>query len=1110
MGIFQFLDGLFQRSDLGFQLGGVHGGHADGQGQLALGSLIVGGFGGDDLDGDGGADENALIDGDLHTVYGVALAGQDGKGSGIKGVIQRGGLSGQLQHIAGHDLIQGAFQRNGGLALLNFEGAGAGEVTSDGDGGGAHGGVVGMGDDAAKFCRIEGEAAVDGDHHLGGVGLAGVEELGGEVHDLHSHGCGGDDQLVFKGGILIVGRTAYHHQHPVSAGIGGCALQGAAVLQIADGDKLLLQAGGPGNSDGLGIKIEGGVQILHRNVRLGEGGLFDGEGQLHLAGVVALTDNPDGILSTGIDIVFGINANVVMFVADKLHAANRNGNVVSGVLRRSVVGRVRYRDHIGGDLCRVNGEGGGGGDAAHGDAGGIGAGVGIAGVGDLGGSHADDGAGQGRHHGGAVVGLALGGDGDAAAVVTVGAGGGDGAAGGGIGVSLVGADGAAEGAGAADPVMGGAEGNGVVAVGIGHGVARGDMGGGVDGEGAAGDGNFAGYNTELINIKGAAFDAHLAAGLVDADVVAGEGAAGDGIAFKAEYVAHNGAAFDPGRAAPNIQRSVRRFKGAAGDGQGAVVADCLICALDGAGFDDQGAGAEVGHSSAAVVAGFDGAAAGAVHQGDRRSAPDPQGDVVVAAQGLAVQIKGKGAAHNLDGSFGGKQHIVQQLHGGAVGGLGGGDGLLQVHIVGHGVAIGQAGHGLGAAELTVERAVLFLEAICRDEGCIVGHGALGIGISIGGAGANAGSIYLVAPGGEYGGSVGADGLAEGVAQQVGNLAGGELGGGLAGGQCVHGAAVIQANGIAGIIVAVKVAVRHGAAGGVFTQHAADVGISFDGAGAVAACHGAFTVVADHAANLGISTDAAGVVAACHGTGNVMTNHTADISGLRSGHLTGVVAVHHGAFIVANHTTDTSGLRIGHPTGVVAVLHGAVIIANHTANIARSAKGGTDNTYVHYFAAHADAAKEADIFGFAIVKVQISDGMVLTVKGAGVLVADIADGGPMAGAIRRGSYRNIRGQLGVCAHVACVDICREPIELAGIVDFVIAVAVQGGHFVAVADVAEAVGAFSKGVDAAVAQAAGAAALGVPRVVAGRCGNEGFAYIKACEGIPLVGNGDVYCH
>ena len=348
MGRFQLGQLLLQLSQLRFQLGGVHGGHANGQHKLALGGLIIGGCGGGDLDGDGGADDHALVNGDLHTIHGVALAGQDGEA----GSLQRVGDGGNVHHIAGHHLVQRCAHRDGGDRLLDLKVHRAGEVAAQGSSGGADHNVARIGDGAAELGGLEGNAAVYGGDQLGFVLLAGIEEFSIQIQELHGGGCGSDDQFVFNGGILMVGRAAYHHQHLVSACIGGSAQKRSAAVHIADGDILLLQAGRQGDSNFLGAKIEGGGQILHRKVSLGEGGLFNSEGFLYTARVVALAVNRNGVCADIDEVIIGINADSVIHVVLQHHTADRNGNVAAvGGLHIAVVNRAVYGDHrVGGKV----------------------------------------------------------------------------------------------------------------------------------------------------------------------------------------------------------------------------------------------------------------------------------------------------------------------------------------------------------------------------------------------------------------------------------------------------------------------------------------------------------------------------------------------------------------------------------------------------------------------------------------------------------------------------------------------------------------------------------------------------------------------------------------
>ena len=255
-------------------------------------------------------------------------------------------------------------------------------------------------------------------------------------------------------------------------------------------------------------------------------------------------------------------------------------------------------------------------------------------------------------------------------------------------------------------------------------------------------------------------------------------------------------------------------------------------------------------------------------------------------------------------------------------------------------------------------------------------------------------------------------LTESVTQKVRNLAACKLCGGLGGGNLRHILSCVAQSCVADAVLGSTIAVL-----GTVAQ-------------IVAVLHDA-VITSNHAADKFVAADRTGIVAVLYGAAVVLSNHAADI-------------IH----------ADDGAL-------VVAVLYGAKVISNHAADIIISVKIGIDHSYVLHLAVRAYVAEQTHVVYGAIIEIQAAYGLAVSVEDAGVSVRVITDGSPQSEArgIGEGFCHfgkdalvdyDIFGQNGVRTCILrravgqrTVHQCRKPIQLACVVDLVVAVAVRVG-------------------------------------------------------------------
>ena len=240
----EVVDCFFKLCNILLKLWGVNHGNAYCKGKSSLAGDEVLGFGRDHLHGDGRADLYTLVNRDGIAADRVALAIHYCECGRIKEVVDRVGGTRNIHDVAGHYLIKRCAYRDGGLTLLNLEGAGAREVATDGSGGYADIIIISISDDTAKLLGVERKAVVPGDQHLGRVGTAVIEEFCADLGDLYRHGDGSDDQIILQNRIRIIGRIRNKNQHLMRACIGGSISKRRAIFPITNSDVLLVKSYG--------------------------------------------------------------------------------------------------------------------------------------------------------------------------------------------------------------------------------------------------------------------------------------------------------------------------------------------------------------------------------------------------------------------------------------------------------------------------------------------------------------------------------------------------------------------------------------------------------------------------------------------------------------------------------------------------------------------------------------------------------------------------------------------------------------------------------------------------------------------------------------------------
>ena len=259
--------------DLIFKLGGIHRGNADGDGMLGYGSFVICTAGIFNQNGNSGADNRAIVNGDTVAAYAVALSVKNGESDAFRYLINRCGGGLNVHYEAAENCIKGRAQVNLGNCLLNNEGSGANKVAAYGDGCCACVIVIFILQGAAVLGGVEGQAAVNLYRNVGSVRIKIKDKFSVRIN-IHLYGSGRDNHIVLQSHVLVVGGALNLYKHLVAACIGGSALNNSNAINVYQANVLRVKSCGKAHADGPGIKIIGSIKSAQGNVAFGESPLL--------------------------------------------------------------------------------------------------------------------------------------------------------------------------------------------------------------------------------------------------------------------------------------------------------------------------------------------------------------------------------------------------------------------------------------------------------------------------------------------------------------------------------------------------------------------------------------------------------------------------------------------------------------------------------------------------------------------------------------------------------------------------------------------------------------------------------------------------------------------
>ena len=338
-------------------------------------------------------------------------------------------------------------------------------------------------------------------------------------------------------------------------------------------------------------------------------------------------------------------------------------------------------------------------------------------------------------------------------------------------------------------------------------------------------------------------------------------------------------------------------------------------------------------------------------------------------------------------------------------------------------------------------------------------------------------------------------LAKGLAQQISNLAGLELVDCLLLSLTLHIGTIDTAGGVYTVAPMQIVAITDRTVFDIASHTTTIACNAVERAGVVATYNASVENIAHHAADIHAAAtravgDLAGIIAVADGAAGNIARHATDIPN----------AINHAGIITV---ADCARVRTAHHTAylrqandftsVVAVTDGSFINTCHTTDIHLTVEIGIHDADIQNLALGGNIAEKADIILQVVIEVQTGDGLVIALKGTSVVVIEIADGGPgTAGSTVRTQDilvdHDVIHQLAVDGSTAAVDLLGKPVELACVVDLVVAVH-QLGLLISVADGAEAfveaVAGDSVLLSVGVADGVGFSGTGLALVLVDRC-------------------------
>ena len=248
--------------------------------------FVIGAAGIFNKNGDGGADNHALVNGDTVAAYTISLSVKYGESDGLGYLInsRSGGLN--VHNEAAENCVKGCAKVNLWGCLFDFKGGGARKVAPYGDGCCACVIVIFILQGAAVLGGVEGQAVVNFDRNVGSMGFKIKDKFSSRIN-IHLYGSGRDNHIVLQRHVLVVGGALDLYKQLVAACIGGSAINSSDAINIYQGHVLCVKSCGKAHADGLGIKIICSIKSAWGNIALGENCLLYSVGSGLFAGVSA-------------------------------------------------------------------------------------------------------------------------------------------------------------------------------------------------------------------------------------------------------------------------------------------------------------------------------------------------------------------------------------------------------------------------------------------------------------------------------------------------------------------------------------------------------------------------------------------------------------------------------------------------------------------------------------------------------------------------------------------------------------------------------------------------------------------------------------------------------
>ena len=166
------------------------------------------------------------------------------------------------------------------------------------------------------------------------------------------------------------------------------------------------------------------------------------------------------------------------------------------------------------------------------------------------------------------------------------------------------------------------------------------------------------------------------------------------------------------------------------------------------------------------------------------------------------------------------------------------------------------------------------------------------------------------------------------------------------------------------------------------RYSADIGVAIDTAGVIAVLYVTF-VGTYNSADMNVAINTAYIITICDNAAFIIRAYNATNINSITVDFTSIMAAHHDAGVRTHHAACKAVAADG--AFVIAVFYSAAVITRYAANVRITAEVRIDHTHITHSAFIFNIAEQTHFFGASVIKEHAGNGLVVAVKGSGVLV-----------------------------------------------------------------------------------------------------------------------------